>query len=70
MVGLIIACVALALVCIGLVVYIVLRPTQGKHKSIFDVGYNHIADNAPQIPDEEEANSAENDETPAENEQE
>ena len=67
-VELIIACSVLAAVCIGLIVYIVLRPTMGKaSKSIFDVGYNHIADNAPQIPDETEEDSTQSNETPAEN---
>ena len=63
-----IACIALLLVCIGLVLYILLRPTQGKsHKSIFDVGYNHMADNAPQIPEDADVKSTENDQTPLEN---
>ena len=68
MVETIIICAALMLVCGGVVLYIMLRPTGGKsNKSIFDVGYNHMADNAPQIPDENEADEEEIEETPVEN---
>ncbi|MBO5790507.1 MAG: hypothetical protein J6R40_05065 [Clostridia bacterium] len=71
MTGIILACVAIALACAGVIVYIIERPTGGKaNKSIFDVGYNHMADDAPQIPDEEAANEGENEETPAEEAQE
>lgn len=68
MIETIIICAALMLVCGGVVLYTVLRPTGGKaNKSIFDVGYNHMADDAPQIPDENEANEEETEETPVEN---
>ena len=71
MIGIILACVAIALVCAGVIIYIIERPTAGKEsKSIFDVGYNHMADNAPQIPDEEAADEGENEETPVEEAQE
>ena len=67
MVEIILICVALAVVCLGVIFYIISRPTGGKaSKSIFDVGYNHMADNAPQIPDEEEANEEEIAQTPVE----
>lgn len=67
MVETILICVALALVCFGVIFYIISRPTGGKaNKSIFDVGYNHMADDAPQIPDENEADEEEIEETPVE----
>lgn len=62
----IISCVLIALLCVGVVVYITMRPTKGKaSKSIFDVGYNHMADNAPQIPQEPQAEEPQEAQTPA-----